>query len=426
LKLACCALLCCLVLVPSVHAQGEPLPGSVSWQALLALIQARSPRLVALRSQGKVADAETRVAGVLPNPSLDYTGFGRLSHANNYGTQHQIGIEQPILIAGQRGAHVEAAKRRAEAVRAEIAVSESDLEREALHAWAELLATQERLAELTRAHTDVDAVSHTVHERVAAGAEAQYDASRVELESAQLDARVASAAAEVKSSSAELAQTLGLPAWQPQAQGEFAPIGVGGDFEQLWHDAQRKLPLLRAGERRTFAAQSEIEVARAERWGIPSVNGGTFLTTDQGSTSIFLGFSFPLPLFNFGGAALDRAAAGLAAAEADRDADRARAEAALKGALVTLAARRAALDTYDRGVANRLPGLREMAETAYRSGSASLLELLDSVRSAIEVRLARIEIVGQVLQAEFDVLLAAGALHGAAAGTPGTGKPAPH
>jgi cobalt-zinc-cadmium efflux system outer membrane protein len=389
---------------------------------LLALIHARSPRLAALRSQGKVADAETKVAGVLPNPSLDYTGFGRIGHSDNYGTQHQIGIEQPLLIAGQRGAHVRAAKRRAEAVRAEIAVSESELEREALHAWVELLATQERLAELTRAHADVDAVSHTVHERVAAGAEAQYDASRVELESAQLDTRVAEAAAEVKASSADLAQSLGLPAWQPQAYGTFAPIGVNGDFSQLWRDAQHRLPSLLAGERHAWAARSEIEVARAERWGIPSVNGGTFLTTDQRTASIFLGFSLPLPVFNFGGAALDRASAGLAAAEADRDANRAQAEAALKGALTTLLARRSALETYDRGVANRLPGLREMAETAYRSGSASLLELLDSVRSAIDVRLARIEIVNQVLQAEFDVLLAAGALHAAAVTS--TGAPA--
>jgi cobalt-zinc-cadmium efflux system outer membrane protein len=359
-----------------------------------------------------VADSEVRVAGVLPNPSLNYTGFGRLAGSNQqFGSQHQVGIEQPILIAGQRGAHMRAAKRRAEAVRAEIAVSESELERDALHAWIALLGAQARFEELTRARSDVDALSHTVHERVAAGAEAQYDSSRTELESAQIDTHLAQANAEVIEASADLAQALGFPGWQPRAIGSLVPIGVGGNFDDLWGRAQRSLPPLLAAERHTFAAQSEIDVARAERWGVPSVNGGTFLTTSSGTSSLFLGFSLPLPIFNFGGAALDRATAGLAAAEADRQAARAQAEAALKGALGALAARRTALETFDRGVGDRLPGLREMAETAYRSGTASLLELLDSVRSAIDVRLARIDIVGQVMQAEVDVLIAGGTLH---------------
>jgi outer membrane protein, heavy metal efflux system len=399
--------------LPAARARADdsaPLPTEVSWPDVVRLIHARSPRLAAFRSQGKLADSEVAVAGVLPNPSLSYTGFGRVSHANNYGTQHQIGIEQPLLIAGQRGAHVRAARSRARAVRAEIAVSEAELERDALHAFITLVAAQARFDELKRDQADVANVSHIVHERVAAGAEAQYDASRIELESAQLDSRTVEADASVVEASANLAETVGFPGWQPHAVGSFAPMSMSASFEELWPHALRSLPVLVAAEHETGAARSEIDVARAERWGIPSISAGTFLTSDASSASLFLGLSAPLPIFNFGGAALDRASAGLAAAEAERNAVKAEARAALTGALRTLSARTAALDAYDKGVGDRLPRLREMAEAAYLSGAASLLELLDSVRSAIEVKLARIELVAQVMQAERDVLVASGML----------------
>jgi cobalt-zinc-cadmium efflux system outer membrane protein len=386
------------------------LPTEVSWPDVVHLIRTRSPRLAAFRSQGKFADSEVAVAGVLPNPSLSYTGFGRVSRADNYGTQHQIGIEQPLLIAGQRGAHVRAAQSRARAVRAEIAVSEAELERDALQVWITLLAAQARFDELKRDQADVADVAHIVHERVAAGAEAQYDASRIDLESAQLDSRTVEASASVIEASASLAQTVGFPGWQPHALGSLGPMSTSANFEELWPHALRSLPVLVAAEREAAAARSEIEVARAERWGIPSISAGTFLTSDKTSASLFLGLSAPLPIFNFGGAALDRANAGVAAAQAERYAAQAEARAALAGAVRALSARRAALDAYDKGVGDRLPRLREMAEAAYRSGTANLLELLDSVRSAIEVRLARIELVAQVMQSEREVLVASGML----------------
>jgi len=410
--------LCCwLALAASAHADSAPLPSEVTWSGLLELARTRSPRVLALRSQGKVAERGIAVARVLPNPSLSYTGFGRIGNGPQYGTQHQLGIEQPLLIGGQRGAREHAARDRASAARAEIIVAELELEAAALQSFIALLAAQARVEELSAAHADVDRVSHTVHESVHAGAEAQYDASRVELESAQLDTRLAQAMAEVSAASASLAATIGLPGWQPRARGELAPLGVTDDFARLWQSARHALPALRLAERQSWAARSEIEVARAERWGVPSVSAGTLLTTSGGSAAAFVGLSAPLPVFDFGGAAIDRAAAGLSAAEASRSAIEANAQAVLGGALESLRARRAALATYDRGVGDRVPELRQMAEMAYRSGTASLLELLDSVRAAIDVKLERVELVAQVMAAELDVLVASG--------TPQLNLPAP-
>ncbi len=389
------------------RASNAPLPAEVRWQDVLTLVHERSPRVRALVSQNAVAHADVGVAGVRPNPSLGYTGFGRIGHGDNYGTQHQIGFEQPLWLAGQRGARVRSAEQRERAVRAEISLSELELDRDALQAFVTLQATQARQQQLTAARADVAAVAHTVHERVAAGAQSSYDERRVDLESAQLATRLASADAELVDASTSFAQVLGLPGWQPRAAGQLEPLAVDQAPDALWQRAQSTLPALIAAQRHIDSARSEIELARAERWGELTLSGGTFLTSDKGSVSAFLGVSAPLPIFNFGGAAIDRAHAALAQAEAEGAATRASAQASLAGAVSVLAARRAALADYDTAVLQHLPELRTMAEDAYKSGKASLLELLDSVRSNIDVQLQRVDLLSSVMSAEVDVLAAA-------------------
>ena len=56
----------------------------------------------------------------------------------------------------------------------------------------------------------------------------------------------------------------------------------------------------------------------------------------------------------------------------------------------------------------RLPELREMAEVAYRSGQATILDLLDTIRTQNEQRAFRLSLMGSVMQAEIDVLKACG------------------
>src|SRR5262245_10165723 len=124
----------------AAHAQQAPkLPDEVAWSDVIQLVHAASPRLRAIQSQTAVAEAGVAVAGVLPNPSLSYTGYGRVGHGDQYGTQHEIGVEVPLWLAGQRGARMRAAQRRAELARAEAATSEAELEASALRAWLGLL-----------------------------------------------------------------------------------------------------------------------------------------------------------------------------------------------------------------------------------------------------------------------------------------------
>ena len=72
--------------------------------------------------------------------------------------------------------------------------------------------------------------------------------------------------------------------------------------------------------------------------------------------------------------------------------------------------RRAALAAFDRDVVDRLPTLRPMAEDAYRMGQGGIVELLDAAEARTEAELAGVELVESVVQAEVDLLGAAGAV----------------
>jgi len=177
---------------PPTTGATEALPTDVGLGDMVGLVRRLSPQLAVLRSRVGVAERDVAVANVLPNPSLDYTGYGRIGRGDQYGTQHQVGLETPLWLAGQRAARRRAAERRVEVARAEGVSEERGLERDALQAWLALLAAQQQLDQLEQAGKDIAAVSRTVHERVAAGAESPYDAARVELESAELATRTSS------------------------------------------------------------------------------------------------------------------------------------------------------------------------------------------------------------------------------------------
>jgi cobalt-zinc-cadmium efflux system outer membrane protein len=415
-RAALLSLILCASAAPKVAAQpsaSPALPAEVGWSEVRELVRTRSPQLAAIRAHVDVARRDVAVAGVLPNPSLDYLGYKRVGSGEQYNTQHQIGLGLPLWLAGQRGARVRAAERNVEVARAEASVDQRELEASALRAFVALLAAQERVHVIERAQADIAEVAHIVHERVSAGAQSEYDAARVDLETAQLATSHAGAIADAEAASASFAQLLGEPTWRPRATGTLSPLAVDADFNALWKRAEHSLPELTAAERKSAAASSEIDVARAERWPVPTLSLGTLLTTDARSTSLYGGISLPLPIFDFGGAAIDRGNAALAAANAERNASIAATRANLAGAISALTARRATLAGYEHDVATRLPQLRGMAEAAYKSGQATVLELLDSMRSSIEVSLQHVELTHDVLDSELDTLAAAGLLDSA-------------
>ena len=88
-----------------LSAQGGPpaLPTTVTLDQVLKLLDERSPRTAAIRSSIPVVAADRITAQTLPNPTVSYGGVHLVSGLSTGATtQHQVVVEQPLLLFHQR------------------------------------------------------------------------------------------------------------------------------------------------------------------------------------------------------------------------------------------------------------------------------------------------------------------------------------
>jgi len=393
------------------RAQGpsSTLPTDVTIDDVLRLLETRSPRTQAERATIDVAAADRITARTLPNPTINY-GAVHLVEGFSTGaiTAHQLDIEQPLLLFGQRQTRTDAADASVKAEEARVAEALADRRFDVRRAFATLLSRQSQLQIVQDSLLALEHVTQLVRGRAAAGDRSQYDLLRIETETASLRVEAMNAATNVEETSGELAGLLGLPGWQPHALGTLAVGAVPTDVDTLWKTAQERRPAIVALRAQQVAARAGVTAAIRERLPIPAFSAGTQTTNQVSGTSVVIGLSQPLALFDRNQGAIARAQAQVRASELAIAARLEETRAEIESRANVLSKRRAALDILDRDVMLQLPTLRRMAEDAYREGSADILELLDANRSLRELQLARVQQLEAVKLAEEDVIAAAG------------------
>jgi cobalt-zinc-cadmium efflux system outer membrane protein len=393
-------------LAPAASAQPAPSASSaraVTLRDVLRLLKQKSPRVAAERESINVAAAESIAADAHPNPTLSYgviLGIRDPSYVN--GTQHQVGIAQPILIAGQRGARKAVAERGIQAARAQTRVELAALAKEARALFIELQATQAREAALQAAQLELGQAKGIVEGRAQSGMMSQYDLLRLDVELNALNARLAEAHTLRLDTAGKLASLLGLPGFQPLAAGDLSEPRLPTAL------APERIPEVVAAQKQEAVAVSQIELAKRERWPTPVVGAGAQFTTDGYTLAGTLGIAMDLPIFDRGRGAIARASAQAAQDHQLRLAASAEADSELRRAAATFASRRAALSVYEREVSARVPRLVEMGQDAYRNGRGSILDLIDAQRTAIESRLTQIDYREAMALAGVDLLASAG------------------
>jgi len=398
------------------QAQGMP-SESVTLEQALALLRDRSPRSKADRARVDVAAAERVSAGVYPNPTFSYGGVIQ-AHGANPGPawEHQIVLEQPILIFRQRGARKDAADLGVRAEQAGVAADLADRSLSVRSAFAALLSSQERVKIHEECLADLARIEQIVRGRQQAGDQSLYDVARVELETTTQRVELMNAQTDVRDASGTLAALVGIPGWTPRAQGSLEPGDVSTNVEQLWSTAQRQRPSVSAARAREAAARARITVAKRERMPEPSVALGAMIAQDQYNSAIYVGVSVPLTVFDRGQGAIARATAESTVEARNLDAELAESRAELERARAVYVHRRDALQEIEQRMVERIPVLRRMAEQAYVGGNAGILDLLDTFRSIRDIRLAHVAQQESVKLAEAALIASAG-LDSAASGT---------
>jgi cobalt-zinc-cadmium efflux system outer membrane protein len=400
-----------LVRAIPVSAQAGPpaLPATVTVDQVLKLLEERSPRTAAERASVAVAAADRITALTLPNPSLSYGGVHLVSGLSTGATtQHQIVVEQPLLLFHQRQARLDAADTNVKVEEAHVAEAFAARRLAVRQTFASLLSRQEQLRVVQESLTNLERVQQVVRARAAAGDRSRYEVLRIETETESLRVQAMNAATDVDDVSGQLAALLGLPGWSPRAVGALDVGAVSTDVDVLWATAERRRPSLVAVRQQQAAARGGLFLARRERLPVPALSGGTQTTRDVNGTSAFVGFSIPLPFFDHNQGAVAKATAQIDAADLLIQAGLGEARAEIERAATVLKKRREALQALEGAVSDRIPTLRRMAEDAYREGSADILELLDANRSLKDFQLSRVQQLEAVKLAEETVIGAAG------------------
>lgn len=403
-------------IAPGAFSQdGAALPAALTLPALLDLVAERSPRLAIERAAVDATEADRVTAGALPNPTLSY---GRSRPAGGANTvfegsrQQQAGLDLPLLVAGQRGARLEAAEQGVLGARARAGLARSDLALRAAELFAGLQAAQERAEALATAHGEIERAAALVAGRLESGMASRYDLARVEIEVAGMAVRLADARADAAEKAAGIATLLGAPGWRPRAEGALVPAGMHADLERLRGALAAANPQIVLARREEDAARAAVRRAELERWPVPVLSVGRTWTSEPFGAANFIGLSSEVPVFDSRQGPLARAQAELRAAERRREAVEAEAGVELLRLVEALRERREALQRFERQVDLRSPALRRMAEDAYRLGRSTVLELIDAARTRADAQVTGIDLRALTVQQELRIRALTGSLGG--------------
>jgi cobalt-zinc-cadmium efflux system outer membrane protein len=373
-------------LVPRVAAGQQLTEAEVVSRAL-----SESARVRAIRARSAEVGAEQLLRRVPPNPVVSF----QQEHAGG-ATDRFLLIEHELATSGRFGLFREAGQAAVMAAELRASRSEFEIKQDARGAFAEMLAAQTRVAEVSKTVATLTELSRRLSEREAAGDGSRFDRLRAEREVAELRAEHGLAEAAVAAARARLAGLLGMSGTAPLvAAGTVASVSAMPTLEVVLTIARTRRADLVAfdSELRRF----ELERQAASRLGRPQpIVGGGWKQTSVENAGRSSGYAFTvglsLPLFNRGQAEAALANAGLATARAERDALGIEIEQQVRGAYARASQLQTLIANYNRDALDVSRELIRIATLAYDEGELGILELLDAHRSLITAELRAIDL----------------------------------
>jgi outer membrane protein, heavy metal efflux system len=346
---------------------------------VLALALRQNPDLVAARLRVDSAQAERTIARALPNPT--YVGIP--------GNPYQYSLSLPIDLGPERLYRTRAAARGADAAE----FLRLDLNRQVAftvrQAFYDLLLAdaQRQIAleqqDIFRQVLSADSV------RLRAGDLPERDLVKSELELARAEAALMRAGASVRAARVALQALMGVA--QPDTgftiSGalQSAPA-VTIPLDSLLPVALANRPDLAAARQQVDQGRSLTALATAGVFPVPTVSVVYQKTPFESGSRYAFGVAVPVPLFYWNGGERRRANAELGTAEVAVQRTRVQIEADVAVALGNFRSAQVLAERYQAGLLDKSAAALETARFAYQQGAASLLELLDAIRTYGDTR----------------------------------------
>jgi outer membrane protein, heavy metal efflux system len=374
----------------------------ISHAQVRALARERAPALVLARASERVAEADSRVGGLYPNPSVT-------AGTSTQTARLTLDASIPLVLLGQRGAALKAGRSELAAAKIDTQISAVDARAFAGHSFVALWLAERTAAEREKAATVAARLESAVQGRVELGSAPEQEGLRAHAERLRADIDAQAALAAVDESAALLAAWIGAPV--------DAALRVSGDPE-----VPRELPALAALGARldqnpsVQRAQAEVEASlarasseRAQLRPLMTLGFGAELydpTLPAPNYRAQLGLE--LPLFNQRGPLIEREEQRAAVARLRVQTEQVQLSAALLVAYRSFRALSQQSETLASGVVPAAVAAARATEESYALGRAPLHSVLDAERARIEAELSLLQTQGARADAWINVEQALG------------------
>jgi outer membrane protein, heavy metal efflux system len=251
---------------------GVPLAASagLSFDETARLALEQAPALQAQRSTLDGARALLPAAATLPDPrlivgldNLPVTGADRFSTTADFMTMQRIGLMQEVPNTAKREARTAGAQARIDRERAQLAVTELAVRREAALAWLAVYFAESRAARLADLERENQLLQDTLDARIASAQALPAERTMARIDALMIADRRDDALRDVERARASLRRWVGPRAVEP-LEGSPPPLRI--DAEQLRADLHRHAELA-PYDAMQAVARAEAREADAEQRG---------------------------------------------------------------------------------------------------------------------------------------------------------------
>ncbi|HZH80907.1 MAG TPA: TolC family protein [Gemmatimonadales bacterium] len=366
----------CLLVAGAARATAQ---GSPTLHDVLEIALRRNPDIVQAKLRVDSAHGERRIARALPNPT--YVGIP--------GNPYQYSIALPLDLSPERLYRTRAARQGEAATQAGRRDAMRQVVFNVRQGFYDLLLAdaQRQIAleqrDIVRQLLSADSV------RLRAGDIPERDLVRSELEFARAEAALTRADASVRAARLALQALMGVT--DPDTG--FTVTGELQAVPALTEPLGSLLPLALTNRPDIAAAQEQVDQSRSLKalataglFPVPLVSVVYQNAPFESGLRYAFGIAVPVPLFYWNGGERQRANAGLLSAEVTVQRTRVQIESDVAVALANFRSARVLAERYQAGLLEKSATALGTTRFAYQNGAASLLELLDAIRTYGDTR----------------------------------------
>ncbi len=374
-KMSYVFLACVLVELSSEIGRAETVTLSQARQ--IALTQ--NPGILAERKRVEAISGRALQSSLWQNPEIEFSAEDvPIKNGGLSRSKTMVGITQNVPFPGKKSLDGQIGRQDVLAAEAEYWRRERELLRDVTIAFYAALAAKKKASASAELVALAQSLADATRKRVAAGAASDQEALRAEIELERTQLEAAAAQRELMETQRQLARWLATPSEPTGELPETLPA-------QVHLPGQTSLKAVEAARTR-----AELELRRAQLDPWPDVTLGVAGGRDRAADETLMEFrvSLPLPIFDRAQGRKREARALAEIARHDVAATEQRIAQDWDTAVARLETAQAQADAYRTRILPKTEEALRLVRTGYEAGKFGFLDLLDTQRTATEVRLA--------------------------------------